>query len=101
MIIGVFERVYEVGRVFREEPHDTARHINEYVSLDAEIGFIEDERTVMAMLTRAIAEMPAAIPEEAAGPSAPELTLPRSPTRSPTCTSSTLRRPSPPPPART
>ena len=37
-MVGVFERVYEVAPVFRAEPHDTARHLAEYVSLDAEIG---------------------------------------------------------------
>ncbi len=66
VMVGVFERVYEVGPVFRAEPHDTARHINEYVSLDAEMGFIENERTVMAVLTEVIRGMAAAIGEEAA-----------------------------------
>src|SRR6266571_7030999 len=32
IMVGVFERVFEVGPVFRAEPHDTTRHINEYVS---------------------------------------------------------------------
>ena len=49
-MVGVFERVFEVGPVFRAEPHDTTRHINEYVSLDAEFGFIENHFTVMALL---------------------------------------------------
>ena len=44
------ERVFEVGPVFRAEPHDTTRHLNEYVSLDVEFGFIEDHFTVMALL---------------------------------------------------
>ncbi len=39
-MVGVFERVYEVGPVFRAEPHDTARHLAQYTSLDAEFGFI-------------------------------------------------------------
>ena len=43
-MVGVFERVYETGPVFRAEPHDTARHLAEYVSLDAEFGFISDHR---------------------------------------------------------
>lgn len=51
IMVGVFERVYEVTPVFRAEPHATARHINEYVSLDAEFGFIEDHFTVMGLLT--------------------------------------------------
>ena len=55
IMVGVFERVFEVGPVFRAEPHDTTRHLNEYVSLDAEMGFIDDHTTVMAVLTTAIA----------------------------------------------
>ncbi|HZU77714.1 MAG TPA: aspartate--tRNA(Asn) ligase [Dehalococcoidia bacterium] len=55
IMVGVFERVYEVGPVFRAEPHDTTRHINEYVSLDAEMGFIADHFAVMAVLRDTIA----------------------------------------------
>lgn len=55
IMVGVFERVYEVGPVFRAEPHDTTRHINEYVSLDVEIGFIENHFTVMAQLRDVLA----------------------------------------------
>ncbi len=51
IMVGVFERVYEVGPVFRAEKHSTRRHINEYVSLDVEFGFIENHFTVMALLT--------------------------------------------------
>jgi nondiscriminating aspartyl-tRNA synthetase len=57
MMVGVFERVYEVGPVFRAEPHSTVRHINEYVSLDVEFGFIRDHFDVMALLTRLIRAM--------------------------------------------
>ncbi|MFC4119710.1 aspartate--tRNA(Asn) ligase [Nonomuraea zeae] len=54
---GVFERVYEVGPVFRAEPHDTVRHLAQYTSLDAELGFIRDHRDVMAVLREAVAGM--------------------------------------------
>lgn len=54
IMVGVFERVFEVGPVFRAEPHDTPRHLNEYVSLDAELGFIVDQSTVIAVLTDAL-----------------------------------------------
>ena len=57
MMVGVFERVYEVGPVFRAEPHDTARHLAQYTSLDAELGFIDDHRDVMAVLRDALAGM--------------------------------------------
>lgn len=49
MMIGVFGRVFEVGHVYRAEPHYTSRHINEYLSLDLEMGFIESEEDVMRM----------------------------------------------------
>ncbi len=57
MMVGVFERVFEIGPVFRAEPHSTSRHINEYVSLDFEMGFIEDHTDVMAMLTGVMRHM--------------------------------------------
>ncbi len=57
ILVGVFERVFEVGPVFRAEPHDTTRHLNEYVSLDAEFGFIEDHFTVMTLLRDVIAHI--------------------------------------------
>jgi nondiscriminating aspartyl-tRNA synthetase len=65
-LVGVFERVYEVGPVFRAEPHDTVRHLAEYVSLDAELGFIEDHRDVLRVLREVLAGMAAAIHEHAA-----------------------------------
>jgi nondiscriminating aspartyl-tRNA synthetase len=56
-LVGVFERVYEVGPVFRAEPHDTVRHLAEYISLDVELGFVEDHREVMACLRDVVAGM--------------------------------------------
>jgi len=50
MMVGAgFERVFEVGYAYRAELHNTWRHLNEYVSLDVEIGFIEDETDLMDM----------------------------------------------------
>jgi nondiscriminating aspartyl-tRNA synthetase len=57
LMVGVFERVFEVGPVFRAEPHATVRHLNEYVSLDVELGFIRDHHDVMAALSGVIAAM--------------------------------------------
>jgi nondiscriminating aspartyl-tRNA synthetase len=65
MMVGVFERVFEVGPVFRAEPHDTPRHLNEYVSLDAEMGFIRDHTDVMDVLTRVIGAMIDAVRNDA------------------------------------
>jgi len=50
MLVGAgYERVFEIGHVFRAEEHNTSRHLNEYVSLDYEMGFIENEHDVMDM----------------------------------------------------
>ncbi len=66
IMVGVFERVFEVGSVFRAEPHDSTRHLNEYVSLDAEMGFVRDHTTVMETLTSAVRGMLDAVRAEAA-----------------------------------
>ena len=48
MMVGAgFERVYEIGHAYRAELHNTWRHLNEYVSLDVEMGFIKDEYELM------------------------------------------------------
>ena len=48
MLVGSgYERVFEIGHVYRAEEHNTSRHLNEYVSLDYEMGFIENEHDVM------------------------------------------------------
>lgn len=52
--VGAFERVFEIGPVFRAEKHFTARHVNEYTSLDAEMGFIENHKDIMDTLTEAL-----------------------------------------------
>jgi nondiscriminating aspartyl-tRNA synthetase len=64
-LVGVFERVYEVGPVFRAEPHDTVRHLAEYRSLDVELGFVRDHRDVLAVLREVLAGMVSAIGEHA------------------------------------
>lgn len=51
MMVGVFDRVFETAPVFRAEKHNTKRHLNEYTSLDFEIGFIDGFEDIMAMET--------------------------------------------------
>ncbi len=51
MMVGVFDRVFETGPVFRAEKHNTKRHLNEYTSLDFEMGYIDGFEDVMAMET--------------------------------------------------
>lgn len=47
MVSAGFERVYEIGHAYRAEEHNTNRHLNEYVSMDLEMGFINDEKDIM------------------------------------------------------
>ncbi len=55
--VGVFERVFEIGTVFRAEPHFTSRHVNEYTGMDAEMGFIESAEDVMEELEKVMLVM--------------------------------------------
>lgn len=50
-MVGVFERVFEIAPVFRAEHHDTSRHLNEYTSMDFEMGFINSFKDIMNMET--------------------------------------------------
>jgi nondiscriminating aspartyl-tRNA synthetase len=55
--VGALERVFEVTPAFRAEPHDTSRHVSQFLSLDAELGFIEDHHDVMRVVREAVAGM--------------------------------------------
>jgi nondiscriminating aspartyl-tRNA synthetase len=57
IMVGVFERVFEIGPAFRAEVHSTVRHLNEYSSLDVEMGFIDSYRDVTTLLTDLLRHM--------------------------------------------
>ena len=50
-MVGVYDRVFETAPVFRAEKHNTTRHLNEYTSLDFEMGYIDGFEDIMAMET--------------------------------------------------
>lgn len=50
IMVGALERIFEVGPAFRAEPHDTSRHVSQFLSLDAEMGFIRDHHDVMSVV---------------------------------------------------
>ncbi len=47
--VGVYERVFEIAPAYRAEKHATSRHLNEYISLDVEMGFINGQEDVMLL----------------------------------------------------
>lgn len=51
MVISGLERVFELAPVFRAEQHSTRRHLNEYVSMDVEMGFIDDFHELIELET--------------------------------------------------
>ncbi|MCE5236014.1 MAG: aspartate--tRNA(Asn) ligase [Eubacteriales bacterium] len=70
-MVGVYERVYEIGPVFRAEKHDTSRHINEYTSVDFEMGFLNSFEELMETETAMLSQTLSFLAEHYA----PELTL--------------------------
>lgn len=54
IMVGAFERVFTIAKVFRAEKSATTRHLSEITQMDFEIGFIEDERDVMRVLEKTI-----------------------------------------------
>ena len=58
MMVGAgYERVFEIAPVYRAEEHNTSRHLNEYTSLDVEMGFIESFEELMELETELLRHM--------------------------------------------
>lgn len=51
IMVGVYDKVFEAAPVFRAEKHNTKRHLNEYTSLDFEMGYIDSFYDIMEMET--------------------------------------------------
>ncbi len=65
MMVGAgFERVFEVSHVYRAEEHNTSRHLNEYVSMDLEMGFINDEFDIVDLEEKLIKYMLKSVEEK-------------------------------------
>ncbi len=63
-MVGVFDRVFEAAPVFRAEKHNTTRHLNEYTSLDFEMGYIDGFEDIMAMETEMLRHVFALLTKE-------------------------------------
>ena len=69
--VAFFDRVFEVGAVYRAELHNTSRHLNEYTGLDFEMGYIDGMEDVMQMETAMLQHTMAYVKEHCA----PEIAL--------------------------
>lgn len=58
ILVGVFERVYEMAPVYRAEPSATTRHMTEYISVDGEMGFVglEDIEVFLSGLLKSVVD---------------------------------------------
>ena len=79
MMVGAFERVYEIGPAYRAEPSATTRHVSEVTMLDIEMGFIKDHEEVLDMVQNmtydALAKVYKDYADELNSWNAPELVL--------------------------
>ncbi len=66
-MVGVFERVFEIAPVFRAEKHSTPRHLNEYTSMDFEVGFIDSFYDIMALETGFLQAMTGLLARQCSG----------------------------------
>lgn len=57
IMVGAFERVFTVNKVFRAEPSVTTRHISEFISLDVEMGFIDSWQDLMDTAEKVIKDI--------------------------------------------
>lgn len=61
IMVGAYERAFTIARIFRAEKSATTRHLSEITQMDFEMGFIDDERDVMAALEAVIRDTCAAV----------------------------------------
>lgn len=66
IMVGALERVFTTGNVFRAEKHATTRHLNEYTSIDIEMGFIESHLDIMRIETALMRHLVAHLKETCA-----------------------------------
>ncbi len=79
IMVGVFERVFEIGPVYRAEPSATTRHVSEVTMLDIELGYITNHNDVLeavqAMTHNALTAVYDQFADELRSLNAPALTL--------------------------
>ncbi len=64
MLVGVFERVFTIAHAYRAEPSITTRHLSEYISLDAELGFIASFKELMDLVEKVIKGIVTSVKEQ-------------------------------------
>jgi len=64
ILVSSFERVFTVCKAFRAEPSVTTRHLSEYISLDCEVGFIENWKELLILCEEVVKEMISKVAKE-------------------------------------
>lgn len=81
IMVGAYERVYEIGHSYRAEPSATTRHLTELTMLDIEMGFVKDHDEVLDMVgdmtQYALKTVYAKFADDLKSLNAPELLLPK------------------------
>ncbi len=54
IMVGAFERAFEFGATYRAEPSMTTRHMTEFITVDGEMGFIENFQEVLDLISAMI-----------------------------------------------
>ncbi len=54
IMVGAYERVFEVGATYRAEPSMTTRHMSEFMTVDVEMGFIDSFQDILDLLNGAV-----------------------------------------------
>ena len=80
IMVGAFERVFEIGHAYRAEPSATTRHMTELTMLDVEMGFVNNHDEVLDFVGSMTAQVLRQVYEQHADDlkslNAPELKLP-------------------------
>jgi aspartyl-tRNA synthetase len=63
-VMGGFERVAEIGQVYRAEKSHTTRHLTEFTGVDFEMGFIDDENDILNLIEKLLKELVTKIKKE-------------------------------------
>jgi aspartyl-tRNA synthetase len=82
MMAAGFEKVYEIGPIFRAEEHNTTKHLNEATSIDIEVSYadhLEVMRILESLIVKTYEYVSATCGDQLARIDIPDFTVPKAP----------------------